>query len=93
MSYGLTEEERRYQRAIYGECDLNFYIAGIFSTIFNNMCDLFFFFQVYAILLWCFTDFLIYACVVAVLVIYNLLENSITIRNNLINIQKKKKTL
>ena len=91
MSYGLTEEERRYQRAIYGECDLNFYIAGIFSTIFNNMCDLFFFFQVYAILLWCFTDFLIYACVVAVLVIYNLLEKSITIRNNLINIRKMSK--
>ncbi len=87
MNNGLKDSERLYQRHLYGECELNFYIRSLMRTIFDNMCDLFFFFQVYAILLWCLTDFLIYGCIVSVLVIYSLIETSYTTRKNLLNIR------
>ena len=84
---GLNEQERIYQRALYGECELNFFIKSFIKTMFDNMCDLFFFFQVYAILLWCLTDFLIYGCIISVLVLYSLIESSYTTRKNLLNIR------
>ena len=84
---GLYDSERLYQRHLYGECELNFYIRSLIRTIFDNMCDLFFFFQVYAILLWCLTDFLMYGCIVSVLVLYSLIESSYTTRKNLLNIR------
>ena len=87
LSKGLNKSERLYQKMLYGECELNFYIRSFFQTVFDNMCDLFFFFQVYAILLWCFTDFLIYGCIISVLVLYSLIESSYTTRKNLLNIR------
>ena len=87
LSKGLNEPERLYQRQLYGECELNFFIKSLIKTIFDNMCDLFFFFQVYAILLWCLTDFLIYGCIISVLVLYSLIESSYTTRKNLLNIR------
>ena len=87
LSNGLNEQERIYQRDLYGECELNFFIKSFIKTMFDNMCDLFFFFQVYAILLWCFTDFLIYGCIISVLVLYSLIESSYTTRKNLLNIR------
>ena len=87
LSKGLIKPERVYQKVLYGECELNFYIKSFIETVFDNMCDLFFFFQVYAILLWCFTDFLMYGCIISVLVIYSLIESSYTTRKNLLNIR------
>ena len=90
---GLNKAERTYQRMLYGQCELNFYIKSFIKTVFDNMCDFFFFFQVYAILLWCFTDFLMYGCIISVLVIYSLIESSYTIRKNLLNIRNMCKYL
>ena len=42
MSNGLTENERRYQKQIYGECDLNFHIDSFFKALFLNSCTFFF---------------------------------------------------
>lgn len=93
LNKGLNDSERLFQKMLYGECELNFYIKSFLKTVFDNMCDLFFFFQVYAILLWCLTDFLMYGCIVAVLVLYNLLESSYTTRKNLLNIRNMCKYL
>ena len=87
LSNGLNTSERIYQRDLYGECELNFFIKSFIKTMFDNMCDLFFFFQVYAILLWCFTDFLIYGCIISALVLYNLIESSYITRKNLLTIR------
>ena len=88
MIKGLKEKERLYQTKIYGECDLNFYVRSFLETVYDNMCDFFFFFQVFAIVLWCFTGFAVYAAVVSCLVIYSLLDTSFEIRSNLLNIRK-----
>ena len=85
---GLTDDEREYQSNIYGECDLNFYVRSLLETMYDNMCDFFFFFQVFCLILWCVTDFLIYAGVVFLLMLYNLIDSSIEIRRNLLNIRK-----
>jgi cation-transporting ATPase 13A3/4/5 len=91
MIKGLTDDEREYQANIYGECNLNFYIRSFLETVYDNMCDFFFFFQVFCLVLWCITDFMIYAAVVAALVVYNLIDSSLEIRRNLLNIRKMSK--
>ena len=88
MIRGLKDKEREYQRNIYGECDLNFYVRSFLETAYDNMCDFFFFFQVFAIVLWCFTGFAIYAVVVSCLVIYSLIDTTIEVRSNLLNIRR-----
>ena len=57
-------------------------------NIYDNMCDFFFFFQVFAIVLWSFTGFGVYAAVVSCLVIYSLVDTSLEVRNNLLNIRR-----
>ena len=85
---GLNDDERKYQSNIYGECDLNFYVRSFLETIYDNMCDFFFFFQVFCLILWLATDFKIYAAVVGALMLYNLLDTTIEARRNLLNIRK-----
>ena len=88
MIKGLNDDERQYQRSIYGDCDLDFYVRSFLETVYDNMCDFFFFFQVFAIILWCFTGFAVYAGVVSCLVIYSLIDSSLETRNNLLSIKK-----
>lgn len=41
LDKGLNSSERLYQKMLYGECELNFYIKSFLKTVFDNMCDLF----------------------------------------------------
>ena len=91
MINGLSDDERDYQTNIYGECNLNFYIRSFLETVYDNMCDFFFFFQVFCLVLWCVTDFMNYAAVVALLMLYNLIDSSLETRRNLLNIRKMSK--
>ena len=88
MSKGLTENEREYQKLIYGECDLNFKINSFFVELFNITCTFFFIFQVYSIILWVLTNYYAYSIAIAVMTIYNLLEETITNLSNLKSIRK-----
>ena len=85
---GLTDDEREYQSNIYGECDLNFYVRSLLETMYDNMCDFFFFFQVFCLILWCGTGFEYYAAAVFLLMLYNLIDSSLETRTNLLNIRK-----
>ena len=91
MSYGLRENERIYQKKIYGECDLNFHIDSFLMTLFKNTCTFFFAFQVYSIILWNSTDYYYYAGVIAAFTIFDLLEDTITKISNLKSIRKMAK--
>ena len=55
------------------------------------MCDFFFIFQVFAILLWFFTDFKIYGSIISLLVLYNLIDSTIETRSNLIKLRQMSK--
>ena len=91
MINGLKDNERLYQSSIYGKADLIFPVKSFFKTLYYNMCDFFFIFQAFAILLWFLTDFKIYATIISLLVLYNLIDSTIETRNNLINLRKMSK--
>ena len=91
MIKGLKDEERLHQSIIYGKADLIIPVKSFFKTLYLNMCDFFFIFQTFAILLWFFTDFKIYATIISLLVIYNLLDSTTETRNNLINLRNMSK--
>ena len=88
MSKGLTKDERKYQELIYGECDLNFKINSFFRELFLTTCRFFFVFQVYSITLWIITKYYAYSTAIALMTIYDLLEESITTIKNLKNIRE-----
>ena len=88
MSKGLTNNERIYQKKIYGECDLNFHIDSFIKTLFNNTCTFFFAFQIYSIILWNCTDYYAYAGVIAAFTLFDLLEETISNLTNLKNIRR-----
>jgi cation-transporting ATPase 13A3/4/5 len=91
MIDGLKDDERLFQNYIYGKADLIFPVKSFFKTLYYNMCDFFFIFQAFAILLWFLTDFKIYATIISLLVLYNLIDSTIETRNNLINLRKMSK--
>ena len=88
MSDGLTENERKYQKDIYGECDLFFHIDSFFRALFKNTCNFFFAFQIYSIVLWNATEYYAYASLIAAMTIFDLLEETITNLSNLKSIRR-----
>ena len=91
MIGGLKDSERLYQSIIYGKADLIFPVKSFFKTLYYNMCDFFFIFQAFAILLWFLTDFKIYGTIISLLVLYNLIDSTIETRNNLIKLRQMSK--
>ena len=87
MSQGLNKEERKYQKYIYGECDLFFHIDSFFRALFKNTCNFFFAFQIYSIVLWNCTQYYAYASLIAAMTIFDLLEETITNLSNLKSIR------
>ena len=88
MSDGLTENERKYQKDIYRECDLFFHIDSFFRALFKNTCNFFFAFQIYSIVLWNATEYYAYASLIAAMTIFDLLEETITNLSNLKSIRR-----
>ena len=88
MSNGLTENERKYQKDIYGECDLFFHIDSFFRALFKNTCNFFFAFQIYSIVLWNCTEYYAYASLIAAMTLFDLLEETITNLSNLKSIRR-----
>ena len=88
MSNGLTENERKYQKDIYGECDLFFHIDSFFRALFKNTCNFFFAFQIYSIILWNATEYYAYASLIAAMTLFDLLEETITNLSNLKSIRR-----
>ena len=91
MIQGLKDNERLYQGKIYGKADLIIPVKSFLTTLYLNMCDFFFIFQIFAIVLWFCTDFKIYGTIISLIVIYNLLDSTIETRNNLINLRNMSK--
>ena len=91
MSNGLKENERIYQKSIYGDCDLNFHIDPFLKILFKSSCTFFFAFQIYSIILWNCTEYYAYAALIAGLTVFDLFNDSITTLLNLKSIRKMAK--
>ena len=88
MSKGLTDDEKQYQKYIYGDCDLFFHIDSFFRALFKNTCNFFFAFQIYSIILWNCTEYYAYAGLIAAMTLFDLLEETITNQSNLKSIRR-----
>ena len=88
MSEGLNDNERKYQKYIYGECDLFFHIDSFFRAMFKNTCNFFFAFQIYSIILWNCTEYYAYAGLIVAMTLFDLLEETITNLSNLKSIRE-----
>jgi len=91
MSNGLTADERKYQKYIYGECDLFFHIDSFFRALFKNTCNFFFAFQIYSIVLWNYDEYYTYAGLIAAMTLFDLFEETITNQSNLKSIRNMAK--
>ena len=91
MINGLRDNERIYQKKVYGDCDLNFHIDPFLKILFTSSCTFFFAFQIYSIILWNCTEYYAYAGLIAGLTVFDLFEQSITTLLNLKNIRKMAK--
>ena len=91
MSNGLNEDEKKYQKYIYGECDLFFHIDSFFRALFKNTCNFFFAFQIYSIVLWNIEEYYTYAGLIAAMTLFDLFEETITNQSNLKSIRNMAK--
>ena len=87
MSKGLNQNERQYQKYIYGDCDLFFHIDSFIRALFKNTCNFFFAFQIYSIILWNCTEYYSYAGLIAAMTLFDLFEDTITNQSNLKSIR------
>ncbi len=85
MEKGLSENEEKYNKILYGECDLNVEMYSFFELLFIEFSDPFYIFQIYSIILWYYTTYEKYATVIMIMSILSLLtgtyESYITIKN------------
>ena len=85
MENGLSENEEKYNRILYGECDLNVEMSSFFQLLFIEFSDPFYIFQIYSIILWYYTTYEKYATVIMIMSILSLLtgtyESYISIKN------------
>ena len=88
LSQGLTIPEYKYQKQIYGECDLNIEIASYLKLLFTEFSDPFYLFQVFSFALWISNNYKAYAYVIIVTTIISLFISVTETRSNLLNIQQ-----
>ena len=88
---GLNDNEVNYMRLIFGICDIEIVVNGIFKILLNELTEPFYLFQVYSVTLWYFTDYYYYASVIVIITLISLAISVIETHRNLKQIQKMSK--
>ena len=84
---GLTFEEQKHQRDIFGECDLDIHVKSFFKLLMEEFADPFYLFQVFSIALWYSNQYEYYATIIVVTTLVSLFVGTFETRKNLKNIQ------
>ena len=84
---GLTFEEQKHQRDIFGECDLDIHVKSFFKLLMEEFADPFYLFQVFSIALWYSNQYEYYATIIVVTTLVSLFVGTYETRKNLKNIQ------
>ena len=84
---GLTFEEQKHQRDIFGECDLDIHVKSFFKLLMEEFADPFYLFQVFSIALWYSNQYEYYATIIVVTTLISLFVGTFETRKNLKNIQ------
>lgn len=88
MIKGLNDDEVRYQRNLYGECNLNIEIKSVFHLLFIEFSDPFYLFQVFSVCLWFNNEYEVYAGFILFTTIVSLLLGLYETKSNLKEVQK-----
>ena len=72
FTHGLTESETKFQREIFGICDIDIKVHSVFRILLDELTDPFYLFQLYSVILWYFNEYEYYATVIVVLTIISL---------------------
>lgn len=88
---GLTANEVKYQKLLFGNCDLDIQIASIFRLIINEVTDTFYIFQAFSVILWCIEKYIIYAVIIVILTLISITISVYETKSNLLNIQSMAK--
>ena len=88
---GLNKAEVTFNRLIFGECDLNIQVDGVFKLILKEVTDPFYIFQVFSITLWFVNQYVNYATIIVVTTLVSLAVSVWETRSNLISIQQMAK--
>ena len=75
-------------RSLFGICDIDIRVSSIGKILLEELTDPFYLFQVYYIILWCFTGYIYYATVIVVLTIVSLIISVHGTYKNLKQLQK-----
>ena len=88
---GLNDIEINYMRIIFGICDIDIIVKGIFKILLHELTDPFYLFQLYSIILWYCTEYYYYASVIVFITVISLIISVNETHRNLIQIQKMSK--
>ena len=88
---GLNDKEVNYMETIFGICDIDIIIKGVFNVLLNELTDPFYLFQAYSIILWYCTDYYYYASVIVIITIISLIISVKETYRNMKQIQKMSK--
>ena len=78
----MTEQERQQQRFVYGCNDITIEVQSILKTLFTEVLDPFYIFQVFSIILWFCEDYELYASSIAVISCLSLTTSLYQVRRN-----------
>lgn len=88
---GLDKPEVAYNKLIFGDCDLNIKVDGLFKLILKEVTDPFYIFQLFSITLWFANAYVNYATIIVVTTLISLAVSVWETRSNLISIQQMAK--
>ena len=87
LTGGLNQKEVEHQKSIFGICDLIIIVPSIFKLIAIEFSDPFYLFQVFAFLLWLFTNYILYSIMTIVGIVVSL---TLSVYETVINLKSLK---
>jgi cation-transporting ATPase 13A2 len=88
---GLSSDEVTFQKKVFGVCDLNIEVDGVFKLLLKEVTNPFYVFQVFSIALWYSNSYSKFATIIVVTTIISLIVSIYETRSNLLNIQRMAK--
>jgi len=92
LSLGLLESEVTDFRNLFGKCELSIEIDSYFNLALKEISDPFYVFQIFAVILWFFEDYITYSLLIIIATVVSLIMSVTATRENLENIKEMANT-
>jgi cation-transporting ATPase 13A3/4/5 len=92
LSFGLLESDVSDLRNLFGKCELSIEIDSYFKLALKEISDPFYVFQIFAVILWFFEDYITYSLLIIFATAVSLIMSVTATRENLENIKEMANT-